>query len=598
MTALITPSPFQPLPGPPFELEPGSTPEPLHGSELPQSIGYVAVESVETPATAKQDLKILYTGEGINASGGEHFSNAIFGRDTAYTDLFLLHSLQNRRDNGKEPHDQDVQIIENTVKSLVKHQGTRNRLSESLLGQPNAEEPGKIHHEARRHTVEGNTPSDTIIDQLEGWAHPEDKPNLYVYYSVDATPLFLKLVSEYAKTTGDQNQPKIADQKVETIRGEQITIGESVLRAVDWLEGRLGPDQSTTGFLEYYRLPGQEQGIRNQVWKDSLTSYIHENGELVNTNAPVASIEVQALAYDALLDTAELFEADNQAAQRLNIGEEKIRQWKDTAEQLRRDLLEKFWLPDEQHFAQALDHDPKAWDVRKVKTASSNQFHLLNSRIFDGLPEAEREKYITPLVEQIFSDEFLTDAGVRCRARSLHNLVDFADYQGSWAVWPWEVGFIANGLRKQGFTDLADELGKRVLNTLNTLGGNDEFCLVDPVSNKVFYRFAKKSEVTDETPGRLIVATNLRDKRQAWTAAASLDIKRTLGSVEAQQKEWAKRLEDEILAHIPRAELLTDREEMEAMRQRSELAIIDTEAGKAADQRYYALAEHQFHEAA
>ena len=43
-------------------------------------------------------------------------------------------------------------------------------------------------------------------------------------------------------------------------------------------------------------------GIANQVWKDSWDSMSHADGTIANHAAPVASLEAQALAYDALVE--------------------------------------------------------------------------------------------------------------------------------------------------------------------------------------------------------------------------------------------------------------------------------------------------------
>src|SRR5205823_12334056 len=64
------------------------------------------------------------------------------------------------------------------------------------------------------------------------------------------------------------------------------------------------PTRRSSDLLEYRaRNP---HGIENQVWKDSREFYVHESGEPANHKLPIASIEVQGLAYDALMHASRL----------------------------------------------------------------------------------------------------------------------------------------------------------------------------------------------------------------------------------------------------------------------------------------------------
>ena len=129
-------------------------------------------------------------------------------------------------------------------------------------------EPGKIVHELRLGRV-----------AAEGGAFP-------YYGSVDSTLLFLILISELYRWTGD----------VDTIRG----LREPAMRALGWMHeyGDLDGD----GFIEYHRR--SQRGLESQTWKDSWDSMRYHDGTVART--PVAAAEVQGYAYDARLRAAEL----------------------------------------------------------------------------------------------------------------------------------------------------------------------------------------------------------------------------------------------------------------------------------------------------
>ena len=129
-------------------------------------------------------------------------------------------------------------------------------------------EPGKIVHELRLGRV-----------AAEGRAFP-------YYGSVDSTLLFLILMSELYRWTGD----------VDTIQG----LREPAMRALGWMHEH--GDLDGDGFIEYQRR--SQRGLESQTWKDSWDSMRYHDGTVART--PVAAAEVQGYAYDARLRAAEL----------------------------------------------------------------------------------------------------------------------------------------------------------------------------------------------------------------------------------------------------------------------------------------------------
>ena len=533
------------------------------------------------------ELDGLFSGDHISASGGLQYSEKNFGRDSAISMIFLLHSLENL--HSHEDHKAGRYIIEQVIKSLVHWQGQKAaRLGR--LWRKNAEEPGKIHHEAGPQRI------DELLLSAR-WQDDDDKnSDMLVYFgSVDSTPLFVRLVCQYVMylkkhdPTGHEAY-RLLMTKVQNFRGTETTVLSSLLAAVRWIEVQL--QVSDLGLLEYQRRPGQEQGLPNQTWKDSLTSYVHTSGRLANTNQPVASVEVQGLAFDALMMIAKMFESDQLLSNVGRVNKNQIKIWRQRAEILRQNILTNFWH--DKRFAQAVDRHPRSGKPRSVSTPSSNELHLLNSQIFDDMDQTDKRIYLESLIRQAMSDEFLTDSGIRCRAKSQYKLINFADYHGSWAVWPWESHWIATGLRCQGFNKLADEVDRRILNAFTVSGSYLEYYLADPRSESVYYRFVPLDWglKIQSQPGSIAAAT-MPDTPQTWSLTAAIDIRAALSSVHPVKRDhdlWLAGLEKDILLKIKHIALLTDETQISKLREISHAAVIDRVRGRAADERYHRMA--------
>src|SRR5262249_51241778 len=130
--------------------------------------------------------------------------------------------------------------------------------------------PGKILHELRTGEL----------------ARTHEIPHTPYYGSVDATPLWLMLLDEYERWTGDS---ALVEQ-----------LWPNALAALDWMD-RYG-DLDGDGLIEYQRL--SERGLVNQGWKDSADSIRNRDGSLAD--GPIALVEVQAYAYAARRGLARL----------------------------------------------------------------------------------------------------------------------------------------------------------------------------------------------------------------------------------------------------------------------------------------------------
>jgi glycogen debranching enzyme len=548
-------------------------------------------KSQKTAAESSHHLLIeldgLFTGDHVNASGGIQYAHKNFGRDSAISMLFLLDALG--RGLGKQDEKDARRVIGAVIESLVRWQGQKP----AKIGKrwrKNAEEPGKIHHEA----------GPVKIDELglaDKWQENDDKDSdMLVYYgSIDSTPLFVRLVCEYAEhlnkaDSSGQTAYHLLLKRVHNYRGRQVTIAEALVDAVSWIYIQLA--SSDLGLLEYQRRPGQEQGLLNQTWKDSLTSYVHSSGQLANTKRPIASIEVQALAYDALAEAVELFEGDQLLSQAARVSQTQLSSWRHQMSHLQDGVFKHFWQEKKKHFVQAIDRHPGSGQLRQISTPSSNEFHLLNSRLFDNISQTQKQVYVESLARQAMSDDFLTDAGIRCRAKSAYRLVDFADYHGSWSVWPWESHWIALGLRRQGFNKLADEIDTRILNAFAVSGEYLEYYLVNPKNGQAYYHFKPLHWTTDPKAGNnSIVASTLPDKPQTWSVLSAIDIRATLSKAQPARAgdSWHAKLEREVLLKTKHETLITSSAQISRLREASHDAVIDRMRGREADAHYHRM---------
>jgi glycogen debranching enzyme len=252
-------------------------------------------------------------------------------------------------------------------------------------------EPGKIVHEVR---------SGKAARTWHG-----------TYYgTVDATPLYLILLSEIWRWTDDA-------VLVNDFR-------ESAMHALEWISTR--GDLDGDGFVEY-RMRSR-RGLDNQSWKDSHDSQRFADGRIADP--PIAPCEVQGYVYDAKRRMAELAREvwrDRDLAERLER----------EAEQLRAHFNEAFWIDDRHgYYALALDGEGK-----QVDSLCSNIGHLLWSGI---VPPARADA----IVDQLMGDTLWSGWGVRTMSTMDRGYNPLAYHNGT--VWPHDNSLIAWGLARYG----------------------------------------------------------------------------------------------------------------------------------------------------
>jgi glycogen debranching enzyme len=277
------------------------------------------------------------------------------------------------------------------------------------------EEPGKILHEIR-------------YGEMTAF---EERPHSPYYGAADSTPLFLVLLDEYERWTGDR----------ETVRGLEF----AARAALEWID-RWG-DRDGDGYVEYeYRNP--QTGLVNQCWKDSWDSIKFADGTLAKL--PRATCEIQGYVYDAKMRCARLAREvwnDPGLAARLE----------DEAARLKERFNRDFWVEDGSYFALALDGDK-----RRVDSLTSNIGHLL----WSGIADAEKAE---PCVRHLLGPRLFSGWGVRTMADgdAAYNPIGY--HVGT--VWPHDNSFIAWGLRRYGYRTEAARIALSILEAADFFQG-------------------------------------------------------------------------------------------------------------------------------
>jgi hypothetical protein len=222
----------------------------------------------------------------------------------------------------------------------------------------------------------------------------------------------------------------------------------------------------------------------------------------------------------------------------------------------------------------AIDRDGEGKE-RRVESLSSNAALLLDTTIFDNLPSGQRRMYVEGIVRVIMSNDFVTDAGIRCAALR-HGDVPLRDkegnainnsvgYHGPSVTWPKQTQDVIKGLRRHNFSRLAEQLENRVLNAINIANANYEFFYVNKKGEVNYDPY--HSRPTDMAPIDLevLTGTNLPESTQGWTTAAFLNIKLERGRRDKRHVDassWEYQIEEELIQQIKHIEAYKTKEEV------------------------------------
>ncbi|MEU4771383.1 glycogen debranching N-terminal domain-containing protein [Micromonospora sp. NPDC023644] len=318
----------------------------------------------------------------------------LFGRDSIITSLQVVPFLP--------------ELIPPTLMMLAGLQGHR-------IDDFRDEEPGKILHELR-------------YGETAGF---EEQPHSPYYGSADSTPLFVILLDEYERWTGNDR----------LVRGLEAQ-ARAALAWIDTYGDLLG-----TGYL-WYQTRNPDTGLANQCWKDSWDAISYRDGRF--PGFPRATCELQGYAYDAKIRGARLareFWGDPAYADRLE---------REAAE-LKMRFNRDFWIPEREYYALALDADG-----RQVDALTSNIGHLLWSGIVD-------ESRAGRIAEHLLGPRLFSGWGVRTLADDQGRYNPVGYHVGT--VWPFDNSIIAWGLWRYGFRREAGQICDGMLAASRFFGG-------------------------------------------------------------------------------------------------------------------------------
>jgi glycogen debranching enzyme len=332
-------------------------------------------------------------GHSLPAAGLPWFMT-IFGRDSIITSLQAMPFTS--------------ELAATTLKALGERQGAG-------IDDFRDEDPGRIMHELR-------------FGEMTAF---EERPHSPYYGCADATPLYVVLLDEYERWTGDARLVRDLEYEARA--------------AINWIDEYA--DLQGNGYVSYQRR-NEKTGLENQCWKDSWDSISYRDGTL--PGFPRATCELQGYAYDAKMRAARLARdiwRDDAYADRLE---------KEAAD-LKRRFNRDFWVEDGEYFAIALDADG-----RQVDTLTSNNGHLLWSGIVDKSKAKAVARHL--LGERLFSGW-----GVRTLAEGESRYNPIGYHVGT--VWPFDNSFIAWGLRRYGFKAEAAVVAAGILDAADFFDG-------------------------------------------------------------------------------------------------------------------------------
>jgi glycogen debranching enzyme len=269
-------------------------------------------------------------------------------------------------------------------------------------------QPGKILHEMR-------------VGEL---AHFRKIPFYPYYGTADATILYLIVLSETYRWTGDVDLLKQYEQ-----------VAENCLKWID----EFG-DFDGDGFQEYQTF--SSLGYENVGWKDAGNAVVYADGRQVKQ--PKALCTLQGYTYDAKRRMAEVFKALGQ--------EQRAAALERQAEILRGQFNEAFWMRDENCYAYGLDAHKK-----QITSIASNAGQVLWSGIADQ-DKAERT------TRRLLQQDMWSGWGIRTLSSS-NPAYNPLDYQNG-SVWPQDNGIIAAGFKRYGMANEANQIIRAIFDAI------------------------------------------------------------------------------------------------------------------------------------
>ena len=234
-------------------------------------------------------------------------------------------------------------------------------------------------------------------------------PHTPFYGTVDATPLFLMLLSQHAAWTGS-----LALSRNCGLPSSGHSLG--------WTSSGTG---AARGFS--HTRVARKSGSSIKGGRTPATQS-YRRGRQSGPTARMALVEVQGYVYAAKLGLADLFQraAESERADRL----------RREAERLRHRFNRDFWMEDEGCYALALQQDGNPAAV-----VSSNAGHAL----WTGIAEADKAERT---IRRLMAEDMFSGWGVRTLSSKARAYNPIGYHLGT--VWPHDNSMIAAGFRRYG----------------------------------------------------------------------------------------------------------------------------------------------------
>jgi glycogen debranching enzyme len=381
----------------------------------------------------------------------------VFGRDS------LIVSLQNMLVSPG--------FARGALRKLAQHQATE-------MDDWRDAEPGKIPHELR-------------VGEL---AHFRKVPHTPYYGTADATPLYLIVLHEAWKWSGDERLLR--------------DYHDVALRCLDWID-RYG-DLDGDGFQEYRTR--STLGYENVGWKDSGDAVVYPDGSQVKQ--PKALCELQGYVFDAWMRMAEVFDA---------LGEpHRAAELRRKAADLRARFEERFWCEEIGSYAYGLDPDKQP-----IRSIASNAGHCLWSGIVS--PE-----HAARVVERLLQPDMWSGWGIRTLSARNPAYNPYSYQLGS--VWPHDNGIIALGFKRYGFAAEAARVARDIS---------------EAASYFVSYRLPELYAGVERGPGTFPVQYFGANVPQAWAAGSVFHLLQAILGLRADAPDRRLYLDPELPSWLP-----------------------------------------------
>jgi glycogen debranching enzyme len=381
----------------------------------------------------------------------------IFGRDS------LIVSLQNMLVSPG--------FARGALSKLAQHQATE-------MDDWRDAEPGKIPHELR-------------FGEL---AHFRKVPHTPYYGTADATPLYLIVLHEAWKWSGDERLLR--------------DYHDVALRCLEWID-RYG-DLDGDGFQEYRTR--STLGYENVGWKDASDAVVYPDGSQVKQ--PKALCELQGYVFDAWMRMAEVFDALGEPGRAAELRRK--------AATLQARFEERFWCEEIGSYAFGLDPDKQP-----IRTVASNAGHCL----WSGIASPE---HAARVVERLLQPDMWSGWGIRTLSARNPAYNPFSYQLGS--VWPHDNGIIALGLKRYGFAAEAARVGRDIS---------------EAASYFVSYRLPELYAGVARGPGTFPVQYLGANVPQAWAAGSVFHLIQAILGLRADAPRGRLYLDPELPVWLP-----------------------------------------------